>query len=110
MKHHHIRPAGGQNFETAGVGRVHQTPLALDDNHLGLGLFPGGPHSVFYLSSDEVVDKGVEDEAVTNPLHPGGLPGTDEFCAICGLTETIKENPSGGAFADRGIRTQHCHF
>ena len=76
---HHVGPAGGQQFEAAGVGRVHQAALALEDDHVGAVLLPAGPDRVLDLAGHEVVDQRIEDQRVARPLQPGGLAGAHQL-------------------------------
>ena len=61
------------------------------------------------LAGDEIVDQGIEDDAVPHTLHPGGLAGADQLGGSGARFQLLDDYPGGGPLADGRIGSQHRH-
>ena len=107
LQHDDVGAAGGQDFVPAGIGRVHQATLPLQDDHVGLLFHPGLVGSIFQLPGNEVVDQGIQHDAVLRALHPGGLPGSNHCSLISGFPKGMDDNPGGRPLSYCAVCTQH---
>ena len=57
LKDNHVGPAGGQNLETARIGRIHQAALSLDDDDFRMFPLPGRNDRMFDFAGDEIIDQ-----------------------------------------------------
>ena len=71
---------------------------------------PRRPHRVLDLAGHEVVDDGVEDDAVAGALHPRGLTGPDHLGADAAGLELVGQQPGGGPLAHRRIGPEQGHL
>ena len=64
------------DLEPAGIGRMRQTSLPLDQDDPGRKVLKGTADGMLQFPGDKVVYRGIEQHGMRNALEPCGLAGT----------------------------------